>query len=1186
MAASQGASTLSELAQLEAITQIISLLDTHMGLSDKSLAKVGAGTCVPQAHFPHSTALPPAQFMLKLCMKKQDPEAVKKFLAKKGIQLSDSLVASVLQVVRSATAPAAGSGSGTASHSAAAPDGDELTRQFPGLAMPNKLPAWMAEDEAAAAAAAAPPTAASAAVGAEAHRTERRGEDDGRHAARGERGRSRSPPPSRGGGRPPLDASGRPVYGRADERRGGRHGAPEGPVQLHGIYRGNVSRLLDFGAIVDLQGVYPRANGMVHVSAMRMGARVEHPSQVVHRGEMVWVKVLSIAGNRISLSMKDVDQSNGRDLMPTRGAGPGYAAPPAASAGPQTDILSRVRAEELGQHSRRMKRLTSPERFELQQLAASGVLAPEDMPDFDEEEGVLAGAGEDMEEVEVEIVEEEAPFLAGQTEHSRELSPVKVVAQPDGSLHRAAMLQSALAKERRELKQTQEQAVLDAIPKDLNRGWMDPLPEAGSRHLADDMRGVLTANMSGQAAVPEWKAKVEAGNFSMGKITTTSIAEQRASLPIAKLRGAFLEAVAQHQVLVVVGETGSGKTTQMTQYLAEAGWGRTGMIGCTQPRRVAAMSIAERVAEEFGCPLGEEVGYAVRFDDRTSPKTTIKYMTDGMLMREYLMDNSLKRYSVMILDEAHERSLNTDVLMGLLKDLLRRRRDFRLVCTSATLESDKFRKYFFDCPCLQVPGRAFDVEVLYVKEPVTDYVEQALATVMDIHLNEARGDILVFLTGKDEIDTACETLYNRMKALGPKVPELVIHPVYASQPAEVQSRIFEPAPKFGRKVIIATNIAEASLTIDGIVYVVDPGFVKQMVFNPKTNMDALVVVPVSQASATQRTGRAGRTGPGKCYRLFTHDAFKHEMLPATVPEIQRTNLASVVLQLKAMGINDLVHFDFMDPPPPQTLIAALEHLYVLGALDDEGLLTRVGRRMAEFPMAPAHAKMLLTSVDLGCSEEILTVVAMLSVENIFHRPKDKQTAADQKKAKFHAPEGDHLTYLNVYNSWAAAKFSNAWCHDAFVQARAMRRAQDVRKQLVNIMDRYKLDIVSAGRNYNLICKAICAGYFKNACKKDPSEGYRTLADGTVVFMHPSSALFNKQPQYCIYNEVVLTTKEYMRSVMVIDPKWLVELAPRYFKKADTSTLSRHKRREKIEPLYDRFNPPDLWRLSKRIAYRS
>jgi ATP-dependent RNA helicase DHX8/PRP22 len=455
---------------------------------------------------------------------------------------------------------------------------------------------------------------------------------------------------------------------------------------------------------------------------------------------------------------------------------------------------------------------------------------------------------------------------------------------------------------------------------------------------------------------------------------------------------------------------------------------------------------------------------------------------------------------------------------------------------------------------------------------------------MQIHLSEPAGDILIFLTGQEEIDTCAEVLYSRMKALGDLAPELIVLPVYGALPSEMQSRIFEPAPPGSRKCIIATNIAEASLTIDGIYYVVDPGFCKQKVFNPKLGMDSLMVTPISAASARQRAGRAGRTGPGKCYRLYTEAAYLTEMMPSSIPEIQRTNLGNVVLQLKAMGINDLLGFDFMDPPPMQTLVGAMESLYNLGALDDEGLLTRLGRKMAEFPLEPNLSKMLIISSELGCADEILTIVAMLSVENPFYRPKEKAAQADAKKNKFNQADGDHLTLLAIYEAWKASKFSNPWCFENFIQARAIRRAQDVRKQLVTIMDRYKMDITSAGKNQNVVRKCIVAGFFANAAKKDPQEGYKTLVEGTPVSIHPSSALFNKNPDWIIYHELVLTTKEYMRNVLVIDPKWLVELAPNFYKQSDPNKLSKAKKQQKIEPMFDRHNPPDSWRLSKRRAF--
>ncbi|PKS10072.1 hypothetical protein jhhlp_004697 [Lomentospora prolificans] len=444
------------------------------------------------------------------------------------------------------------------------------------------------------------------------------------------------------------------------------------------------------------------------------------------------------------------------------------------------------------------------------------------------------------------------------------------------------------------------------------------------------------------------------------------------------------------------------------------------------------MSVAKRVAEEVGCKLGEEVGYTVRFDDCTSPSTKIKYMTDGMLQREILMDGDLKRYSAIMLDEAHERTIATDVLFALLKKTVKHRPDLKIIVTSATLDADKFSSYFNECPIFTIPGRTFPVEILYSREPESDYLEAALLTVMQIHLTEPKGDILLFLTGQEEIDTSCEILYERMKALGPDVPELIILPVYSALPSEIQTRIFEPAPPGSRKVVIATNIAETSITIDEIYFVVDPGFVKQKAYDPKLGMDSLVVTPISQAQANQRAGRAGRTGPGKCFRLYTEAAYQAEMLPTTIPAIQRQNLSHTILMLKAMGINDLINFDFMDPPPVNTLLTALEELYALSALDDEGLLTRLGRKMADFPMEPSLAKVLIAAVDMRCSDEMLSIVSMLNM-NIFYRPKEKQTQADQKKAKFHDPHGDHLTLLNVWNGWKRSGYQNAWCFENYIQ---------------------------------------------------------------------------------------------------------------------------------------------------------
>ncbi|RZC54329.1 hypothetical protein C5167_013199 [Papaver somniferum] len=713
---------------------------------------------------------------------------------------------------------------------------------------------------------------------------------------------------------------------------------------------------------------------------------------------------------------------------------------------------------------RPLKRMRSPEIWEARQLRASGVLPARDLPMYDEDGNGAA------EELDIELNEYGPAFLKRRTSYSIDMSPIKMSKNPEGSLSRTARVQSALMKERREVLEQQRQVKLGSIPKNHNHPWEDPLAERGERHHAQELTGVRWTAYD----VPEWKKEACGKALNSRVRSKLSIQEQRQSLPVCKLKKELIQAVHDNQVIVVIGETGSGKTTQMTQYLAEAGYTSRGIIGCTQPRRIAAISVAKRVAEEFGCRLSEEVGYAIRFEDCTGSDTVIKYMTDGTLLREIMVDENLSQYSVIMLDEAHERTIHTDVLFGLLKQLTKRRPDLRLIVTSATLEAEKFSEYFFNCQILTIPGREHEVEVMYAKQPETDYLDAALITVMQVHLTKPEGDILLFLTGQEEIDLACQILYERMKALG----------------------------------------KEASLTIDGIFYVIDPGFAKQNVYDPKQGLDSLVVSPISQASAKQRTGRAGRTGPGICYRLYTELAYRNEMSPTSIPEIQRINLASTALQLKAMGINDLLSFDFMDPPSPEALISAMEQLYSLGALDAEGLLTKLGSKMAEFPLDPPLSKMLL---------------------------------AGRKRSR-------------------------------------SEKGKDIRRQLITSLDRYNLVIGSAGKNFTKIRKAIAAGFVFHAAKMDPQDGgYRTILDNQPVYIHPSSALFQRQPSWVIYHELVMTTKEYMREITVIDPKWLIEFAPRSFKATDTSRMTKQKRKERIMPLYSKNHEPDSRRLRKRRA---
>ncbi|KAH8693426.1 pre-mRNA-splicing factor ATP-dependent RNA helicase prp22 [Phaeosphaeriaceae sp. PMI808] len=940
------------------------------------------------------------------------------------------------------------------------------------------------------------------------------------------------------------------------------------------VYDGYVTGIKDFGAFVGLYDIKGKANGLVHVSQMA-GRRINHPSDLVQRGQPVKVKVISIDGAKIGLSMKGINQETGEDFQASFVTG----------ANAQTRCNSTNGRTDNGfQKSdttkRERKRLTSPERWEIRQLIASGVAKAADYPGLEDDyDPALEGGDRSKleEDFDIEVKHEEPPFLAGQTKQSLELSPIRVIKAPEGSLNRAAVSSTALAKERKELQQQNaEAATNEQATVDLSAQWNDPMADEEKQKFASDSRSTNKPN-----SIPEWKRAVKPKDQSYGRRVDMPMKQQRESLPVFAFRDHLIESVRQHQILIVVGETGSGKTTQTTQYLAEAGFANTGIIGCTQPRRVAAMSVAKRVAEEVGCILGEEVGYSIRFEDCTSPATKIKYMTDGMLQREILQDPELKRYSVIMLDEAHERTIATDVLFALLKKALKKRSDLKVIVTSATLNADKFSSYFNSAPIFTIPGRTYPVEIMYSREPEPDYLDAALLTVLQIHLTEPAGDILLFLTGQEEIDTACEVLYERMKTLGSSVPELIILPVYSALPTEMQSRIFEPA--LNRKIVIATNIAETSITIDNIYYVVDPGFVKQKAYDPKLGMDSLIVTPISQAQASQRAGRAGRTGPGKCFRLYTEAAYQSEMLPSPIPDIQRQNMSNTILMLKAMGINDLLRFDFMDPPPVNATLTALEELYTLGALDDEGLLTSLGRQMTYFPMVPSLAKVLLAAVELECTDEMLSIVAMLNLANVFYRPKEKQAQADQKKAKFHDPCGDHLTLLNVYNSWKQSGYQSTWCFENFIQLRAMKQAKNVREQLISIMERCHHPIVSCGSKTEKVRRALCAGFFRNTARRDAAAGagcYKTIIEGTQVYLHPSSALFGKSAEWVLYHELVLTTREYMHWCTSIDPKWLVEEVPTFFKMTGVDgNMSKRQQQERIQPLYNKFAAEDDWRLS-------
>ena len=531
------------------------------------------------------------------------------------------------------------------------------------------------------------------------------------------------------------------------------------------------------------------------------------------------------------------------------------------------------------------------------------------------------------------------------------------------------------------------------------------------------------------------------------------------------------------------------------------------------------------------CKLGEEVGYSIRFEDLTSATTRIKFLTDGLLLREALVDPLLSRYSVIMVDEAHERSLSSDILLGVLKKIRKRRPELRIVVSSATLQAEDFLRFFVGDEVdgkelggdvgriISLEGRMYPVDIQFLDEPAEDYVERAVKTVFDIHTTEADGDILLFLTGREEIDTAIQTIADRAGSLHPRAPSILPLPLYAGLSSEQQLYVFEPAPENTRKVIVSTNIAEASVTIDGIVFVIDCGFVKLRAFNPTTGIETLTATPVSKASATQRAGRAGRTKPGKCYRLYAEIAYT--ALPeATVPEIQRSNLAPTILQLKALGIDNVVRFDFLTPPPAELIIRALELLYSLGAVDDYARLTRpLGVRMAELAVEPMMAKVLLSAPSFGCLSEILSIAAMTSLQGVvwFHYDGEKRST-DTARHKFAVEEGDHLTLLNVYQAFITrGKKESKWCRDNYLNYKSMTRAVSVRAQLKRYLERFGINVdesLSANGKQDTtpdkgeqIRRCLTTGFFAHVARMQPDGSFRTVSGGTILHAHPSSLMF-------------------------------------------------------------------------------
>lgn len=730
------------------------------------------------------------------------------------------------------------------------------------------------------------------------------------------------------------------------------------------------------------------------------------------------------------------------------------------------------------------------------------------------------------------------PFLDGKTVFTKQLEPISAILDPQSDMAVFSRKGSRVVKEKRQQKERQKAAQEATNVKGTALGNIMGVQEddIDNANPAIDGQGKIKKN--------DFKQHVKKNEgqslFSKGK----SLKEQREYLPAFAVREKLLQVIRDNQVIIVVGQTGSGKTTQLTQFLYEDGYAKHGLIVCTQPRRVAAMSVAKRVSEEMEVNLGGTVGYAIRFEDCTSKETKIKYMTDGILLREAMTEPDLDQYSCIIMDEAHERALNTDILMGLFKKVLARRRDLKLIVTSATMNAKRFSDFYGNAPEFIIPGRTFPVDIQYSRSPCEDYVDGAVKQALAIHVSQGPGDILIFMTGQEDIEVTCELLEERLRQLNDP-PKLSILPIYSQMPADLQAKIFDRADPGVRKVIVATNIAETSLTVDGIMYVVDSGFSKLKVYNPRMRMDTLQITPISQANASQRAGRAGRTGPGRAFHLYTERAYKEEFYIQTIPEIQRINLANTVLQLKSLGVKDLLDFDFMDPPPQDAVTTSLFDLWALGALDNIGNLTPLGRQMSAFPMEPSLAKLIITSTtpEYACAAEMLTIVSMLSVPSVFYRPKERIEESDAAREKFFVPESDHLTLLHVYNQWTANHCSDSWCIRHFLHAKALRRAREIREQLQGIVEGHNLPIQACGSDWDILRRAICAGYYHQAGRVKGVGEYVNLRTSVGVQLHPTSALYGLGflPEYVVYHELILTSKEYMSTVTAVDPHWLADL---------------------------------------------
>lgn len=631
-------------------------------------------------------------------------------------------------------------------------------------------------------------------------------------------------------------------------------------------------------------------------------------------------------------------------------------------------------------------------------------------------------------------------------------------------------------------------------------------------------------------------------------IVSDETIKKEGELPIIEYEQEIRETIRNNSTSIIVGETGSGKTTQIPLMLLEE-LGPNEKIAITQPRRVAARSVSSYVASNVGCHVGEDVGYQIRFEDHTSEGTRINFMTDGILLRKMQEDPLLSEYSAVMVDEAHERSLNIDITLGLLKRLQRKREraglePIKIIVTSATLEKEKFAEYFNEAPTVEVPGRLYPVDV-HNMEPGEkgdfldtrgnfDYTKAAADRVRKITEERKEGDVLIFMPGKMEIDKTID----QIRTL--ELDDVETLPLYGSMSPEDQDKIFSEIKK--RKIIVSTNIAETSITVPGVKHVIDSGLIKQKEFDPRTGISSLATRFHAKSGCKQRMGRAGRLASGECWQLYTEEEFEQRQDFQT-PEMKRSDLAHVVLMMKDMKIEDVRSFEFIDPPPRETIEQAIEELITLGALDENENITAIGETMADLPLEPRIARMVIEADKHNCVETVCTIAAFLGNRSVFVRPKEKELEADQSHAKFKDTKSDFLTLLKVWKEYETNGYDYKWARENFLHTRVLNEVSNIRYQLFRALKRNGIR-ATENEDPEIIGKSIASGLVGNLMIYDGQHSYRK-AVGTQrdFYIHPGSATFGYDPKFFVPAEIMETSRKFARNCQTVKPEWIPEIAP-------------------------------------------